>query len=115
MRCRGCGKRRLRRLRYHQPSVERAVAGRRQVPAVGLGHRAGAHRVEAVFGAIGVERTPDAAQEGLRRRLREQEAGLAVGDGFRKPAGLVTDRERTEALRVHLAEAAGLEARRHQG
>src|SRR5262249_22421291 len=58
--------------------------------------------------------TADASQERVDRGLGEQEAGLAVGDGFRKPAGLVTDRQRAETLRIHLAQPARLEARRHQ-
>ena len=47
--------------------------------------------------------------------LVEQEAGFAVGDGFSEPAGLVADRQRSELLRIHLAQAARLETRRHQG
>ena len=62
----------------------------------------------------GGERAPDAAEERLDRGLREQEAGFAVGDGLRQAAGLVADRQRAEALRIHLAQAARLEARRHQ-
>ena len=46
--------------------------------------------------------------------VAKQEAGFAVLDGFRQPAGLVTDRERSEPLRIHLAQPAGFEPRRHQ-
>ena len=44
----------------------------------------------------------------------EQESGFAVGDGFGQAAGLVADRQRSEPLRIHLAQPARLEARRHQ-
>ena len=69
---------------------------------------------EAILGHEGRERAPDAAEKRFGRRLREQESGFAVDDGFRQPAGLVADRQRSEFLRVHLAQAARLEARRHQ-
>ena len=57
-------------------------------------------------------RTPPRKDFG--RGLREQETGLAVLDGLRQAPGLVPDRQRAEALGVHLAEPAGLEPRRHQ-
>ena len=60
------------------------------------------------------ERAPDAAEEGFGRGLREQESGFAVDDGFRQPAGLMADRQRSELLRIHLAQSARLEPRRHQ-
>ena len=96
-------------------AIQRAVTGRRQIPAKGPRHRAAPHRVEAVLGAERIERAPDAAEEGFRRRLREQETGFAVLDGLRQPAGLVTDRQRSEPLRIHLAQPAWFEPRRHQG
>ena len=40
---------------------------------------------EAILGREGRERAPDAAEKGFGRRLREQESGLAVDDGFGKP------------------------------
>jgi hypothetical protein len=62
-----------------------------------------------------VERAPDPAQKRFGRGLREQKSGFAIGDGFRQTAGLMADRQRSEFLRIHLAQSAGLEARRHQG
>src|SRR5487761_1993040 len=98
----------------HSLPIKRAVTGRRNIPAEGSGHRAAAHRVKAILGHEGRKRAPDAAEEGLGRWLREQEAGFAVGDGFRQPAGLMADRERSELLRVHLAQPAWFKPRRHQ-
>ena len=95
-------------------AIQRVVAGRRKVPAERPRHGAAAHRIEAVLGHEGRERTADAAEKGFGRGLREQESGLAVVDGFRQAAGLVADRQRSEPLRIHLAQAAGLEPRRHQ-
>ncbi|MBA7615195.1 hypothetical protein ES703_22473 [subsurface metagenome] len=77
-------------------------------------HRAAPHRVEPVLRAEGGKRAPHAAEEGFHRRFVEQESGLAVPDGFGQSSGLVADRQRAEALRIHLAQPAGLEARRHQ-
>jgi len=71
------------------------MALRRMLSSLSLGHER-------------VEGSADAAEEGFGRRLREQETGLAVLDGCGKPAGLMADRQRAEALRVHLAQAAWL-------
>ena len=104
-----------RALGRHRLPIQRAVAGRRNVPAERSRHRIAAHRVQAILGHEGRERAPDAAEKRFGRRLREQKSGFAVRDGFRQPAGLVADRQRSEFLRVHLAQSARLEARRHQG
>ncbi len=46
--------------------------------------------------------------------MGEKESGFAIRDGFRQPAGLMADRERSEFLRVHLAQPAWFKARGHQ-
>ncbi|MCY1412769.1 hypothetical protein D9M71_281850 [compost metagenome] len=48
------------------------------------------------------------------RGFVEEEAGHPVFDGVCQAAGAPGDRQRAEALGVHLAQAAGLEARGHQ-
>ena len=65
--------------------------------------------------AMKVENAGGRRRETIGRGLRKQEAGLAVGDGFGKAAGLMPDRQRSEPLCVHLAQSARLEARGHQG
>src|SRR4051812_19349250 len=89
------GPRVLRRLRTHRLPVQRAVERRREIPTERPRHRAAPHRIEAVLGLEGFEGAAHAAEEGFRRWLREQEAGLAVRDGFGEAAGLVTDGERS--------------------
>src|ERR1700748_3330999 len=56
-------------------------------------HRIAAHAVEAAALAKGAERTADRAEERLRRRLLEQEAGAVIVDGVGKAAGPVPDRQ----------------------
>ena len=66
-----------------------------------------------VMKVVNARRMPPRNDSG--RRLGEQKPGFAVHDGFRQSAGLVSDRQRAEFLRIHLAQAARLETRRHQG
>ena len=70
--------------------------------------------MEALLGAERCKGPADRPEQAIRRQPIEQEACLAVDDGVRQAARAVADRQRPEPLGVHLAEAAGLEARRHQ-
>ena len=70
---------------------------------------------EAILGHEGRKCAPDTAEKRFGRWLREQKSGLAILDGFRQAPGLMADRQRSELLRVHLAQSARLEPRRHQG
>ena len=45
----------------------------------------------------------------------EQKSGFAIQNGFGKPPGLMSDRQRSKFLGIHLAQPARLEARGHQG
>ena len=57
----------------------------------------------------------DGSEKRFRRCLGKQKPRSAVFDRVGKPPGSVPDRQRTETLRIHLAQTAGLEAGRHHG
>src|SRR5690606_16224888 len=95
-------------------AVERVVLlpGRR--PATGAQHGRAAHGAQQQRTAEGTNRTLQAAAQAVGAGALEQEAGHAVVDRVDQATGRMRNREAAEALRVHLAEAAGLEARWHQ-
>ena len=94
--------------------IERGVAPRGIRPGEGARHGGAAHLIEAAAGAERVERAAHGALELLGGRRVKQEAGAAVLDRIGEAAGAMSDRQRAEALGVHLAEAAGLETLGHE-
>ena len=79
----------------------------RALPGEGARHRGLAHGGELAARAVGVDGPVDGAEKSAERGVLEQEAGDAVLDRVGEPAGLVGDRQRAEALRIHLAEPQG--------
>src|SRR5438067_13428585 len=96
------------------PGVQIGILTSGCSPAEVAHHAAALHLAPAPRIAVDLERATHRRDQRRALGALEQKAGLAVRDRVDEPAGGARYRRRAVTLAVHLVQAAGLEARRHE-